>query len=148
MNLENAKFTVKQVAWLIGGTLTGAFAVWGFISNQNQMAAQSQAAITTITQAIRTESDERQKETQKERAERQKENEILRMQLEKAIEYESKTKKEDIERLVKSVDGVKEQIERITVFFIQVRQAEQWIQMFRELNKDKFPEMRVPDLPK
>ena len=144
MNLENAKFTVRQVVAIVSIAIGGAGFYFGVSTTQKE----NREAIATIQQAIASESQLRQQEQQRESQLRQQEQIRLQDRLEKTIEFESKSKKEDIERLVKSVDGVKESIEKMTVVFVTRRDMEQFIHMLHELNKDKHPDFKVPQLPK
>jgi hypothetical protein len=52
------------------------------------------------------------------------------------------------EAIVKSVDGVRDELRKVFVDSVATRQAQAWIEMARALNRDKFPHLQWPDLPR
>lgn len=52
------------------------------------------------------------------------------------------------QEVVKSVDQVRDEVRKLIVDQVAVRQATQWIELFRALNRAKYPELVIPDLPR
>lgn len=50
--------------------------------------------------------------------------------------------------IVKSVDGVRDELRKVFVDSVATRQAQAWIELARALNRDKFPGLQWPDLPR
>lgn len=50
--------------------------------------------------------------------------------------------------LSKGLDGLREDMRRVFVDSVSTRQSQAWLELFRALNKEKFPGLQVPDLPR
>lgn len=50
--------------------------------------------------------------------------------------------------IVRSVDGVRDELRKVFIDSVAARQAQQWIELTRALNKAKLPELVFPDLPR
>jgi hypothetical protein len=80
---------------------------------------------------------------------------VLYMKIEHAITDIHSTMRRDASEhaadrvaIVKSVDGVRDELRKVFVDSVATRQAQTWIEMFRALNKEKLPGLIVPDLPR
>lgn len=50
--------------------------------------------------------------------------------------------------LIASMNGLREDMRKVFVDSVATRQAQAWIEMARALNRDKFPQLVWPDLPR
>lgn len=61
---------------------------------------------------------------------------------------ESTERTREREQLSRSVDGLREDMRKVFVDTVNARQATTWIDLFRALNKEKYPTLQIPDLPR
>lgn len=68
--------------------------------------------------------------------------------IEEKIEIDTAARSHERDAIVKSVDGVRDQIRQVFVEVVSVRQMQHWIDMARALNRDKNPAIVWPDIPR
>lgn len=68
--------------------------------------------------------------------------------IEDKMDRDITTRSNEREALIKSIDGVRDQLRSVFADQVAVRQAQTWIELVRALNHDKYPELRFPDLPR
>ena len=55
---------------------------------------------------------------------------------------------EERRELRESLDGLRDDMRKVFVDSVATRQAQAWIELARALNKAKFPDLVLPDLPR
>jgi len=65
-----------------------------------------------------------------------------------SVDRKSDVDKRNNDDLVRAVTEVRDEVRRLVIDSVAVRQAQAWIELFRALNAEKFPELKVPDLPR
>lgn len=73
-------------------------------------------------------------------------NSIQRLQ--ETVQRDAEQRLSDRENIVRSVDGVRDELRKMFVDTVLARQAQTWIELARAMNKDKYPNLVWPDLPR
>ena len=68
--------------------------------------------------------------------------------LQKTTASESMQRARERENIVTSVNEVRDELRKVFIDTVLTRQAQSWIELARALNKDKFPNLIWPDLPR
>jgi hypothetical protein len=68
--------------------------------------------------------------------------------LQRTVNHDAAQRLEERENIVRSVNQVRDELRKVFVDTVLARQAQAWIELARALNKDKYPHMIWPDLPR
>jgi hypothetical protein len=68
--------------------------------------------------------------------------------IEAAMSRDISARTEERREQRESMDGLRADLRKVFVDAVATRQATTWIEMFRALNRDKYPNLLVPDLPR
>ena len=68
--------------------------------------------------------------------------------IESIMQRDADVRAKEREAIVHSVDGVRDELRKVFVDTVSGRQAQAWIELARALNRDKFPALEWPDLPR
>ena len=68
--------------------------------------------------------------------------------IKETISRDARIHEQDRDQIVSSIREVRDELRKMVTDSVATRQAQQWIDTFRLLNKAKFPELQVPDLPR
>jgi hypothetical protein len=68
--------------------------------------------------------------------------------LEETVSRDAAQRVNERENIVRSVNEVRDELRNVFVDTVLARQAQGWIELARALNKDKYPNLVWPDLPR
>lgn len=68
--------------------------------------------------------------------------------LQATVSRDASQRTEERENIVNSVNEVRDELRKVFVDTVLARQAQAWIEMARALNKEKYPHLIWPDLPR